>query len=148
MRPCPPPHLRSLHAFSAIANLPPSIPPTLCHNFKWSKLSLNTVLSGKTDTRVAYTPDKAPNMLATEDPVYAALSITQKPSWVRNPAAYPVVTSSRPVSFEDPDGTSAQILLRLGTLYVVGHVITVKRWKQTSPRRVCSTPPHHPPPSS
>jgi hypothetical protein len=44
------------------------------------------------------------------------------------------------MSFEDPDGTSAQALLRGRTLYMLGHVVTVKRWKQSPPKRVSYKP--------
>jgi hypothetical protein len=42
--------------------------------------------------------------------------------------------------FEDPDSTSTQALLRHRTLYAFGHVITVKHWKQTPPKRAPSKP--------
>lgn len=80
-------------------------------------------------------PDQVHNALAAENPAYAALTITQQPSWVRDPSTYPSGASSLSVSFEDPDGTSAQSLLCLRTPYAFGHVITVKRWKKTPPKR-------------
>ncbi|KAH9976040.1 hypothetical protein BJV74DRAFT_862265 [Russula compacta] len=52
----------------------------------------------------------------------------------------PGAISSPSISFEDPDGTKAQALLRHRILYAFGHVITVKRWKQPPPKRVPSTP--------
>ncbi|KAI0250930.1 hypothetical protein BJV78DRAFT_1282840 [Lactifluus subvellereus] len=69
---------------------------------------------------------------------YASLTITQKPSWVRDPATYQNgASSSLSMSFEDPDSTDAQTLLCQCTLYAFGHVITVKCWKQTPPK--CTT---------
>jgi hypothetical protein len=128
-------------SLSALSESSPASPLTLRHNVKWSKLRLNSVPTGTSDTRGAFTPDEAHNALITENPSYATLSITQKPSWVRDPKTYkPGATSSLSVSFEDPDGTGAQTLLRLRTLYAFGHVITVKRWKQTPPKRAPSNP--------
>jgi hypothetical protein len=125
----------------AIAESAPETPPTLRPNVKWSKIRFNAVPTGKTDTRGAYTPDEVHNALVIENPAYAALTITQKPSWVRDPSTYSSsAISSFSVSFEDPDGTSAQTLLRHKTFYAFGHVATVKRWKQSPPKRVPSTP--------
>lgn len=128
-------------SLSALAESAPQTPPTLRPNVKWSKLRFNAVPTGKSDTRGAYTPDEAHAALVTENQAYATLTITQKPSWVRDPTTYtPGATSSLSVSFEDPDGTGIQTLLRHRTLYAFGHVITVKRWKQTPPKRVPNSP--------
>ncbi|KAI0257005.1 hypothetical protein BJV78DRAFT_836 [Lactifluus subvellereus] len=128
-------------SFSSMAESAPQSPPILRHNVKWTKLRFNAVPTGKTNTRKAYMPDEAHKALANENPAYTALIITQKPSWVRDPTTYlPGATSSLSVSFEDPDGTSAQTLLRHRTLYAFGHVITVKRWKQSPPKRARKTP--------
>ena len=119
-------------SLSAMAESAPQSPPSLRRNVAWSKIRLNAVPTGKTETTGAHTPDEAHVALISENPAYAALTITQKPSWVRDPSKYlPGALSSLSVSFEDPDGTSAQNLLRLRTLYAFGHVITVKRWKST-----------------
>ena len=127
-------------SLSASAESAPQAPPTLRPNIKWSKLRFNAVPTGKTNTRGAYTPDEAHNAFAAENPAYASLTVTQKPSWVRDPATYsPDTSSSLSVSFEDPDGTSAQTLLRQRTLHAFGHVITVKRWKNTPPKRKATT---------
>jgi len=49
----------------------------------------------------------------TKNPAYAALTIAQKPLWVWDPTTYAIgAISSLSVSFEDPDSTSAQALLR------------------------------------
>jgi hypothetical protein len=136
------PHLAEVlqPSLSALSDSAPQLPPTLRHNVKWSKLRLNAVPTGKTATQGAHTPDTVHNALVTENPAYAALTITQNPSWVRDPSTYLAgAISSLSVSFEDPDGTSAQHLLRLRTLYAFGHVVTIKRWKQTPPKRKPST---------
>ncbi|SRR6266478_1145499 len=77
-----------------------------------------------------------------ENPTYAALTITQKPSWVWDPSTYtaPGATSSLAFSFEDPDGTSTQALLHMRTVYVFGHVATVKCWKTSPPKRTAVKP--------
>ena len=125
----------------AIAESAPQTPPTLRPNVKWSKLRFNAVPTGKSDTRGAYTPDEVHNALVSENPAYAALTITQKPSWVRDPSTYSSsAISSFSVSFKDPDSTSAQTLLHHRTFYAFRHVATVKRWKQSPPKRVPSTP--------
>jgi hypothetical protein len=128
-------------SLSALSDSNPPSPLTLRHNVKWSKLRLNAVPTGTSDTRGAFTPDEAHAALVTENPAYASLTITQKPSWVRDPKTYKSgATSSLSVSFEDPDGTGTQNLLRHRTLYAFGRVITVKRWKQTPPKRAPSKP--------
>lgn len=128
-------------SLSEMAESAPESPPSLRHNVKWSKLRINSVPTGKADTRGSYTPDEVHNALVAENPAYATLTITQKPSWVRDPSSYqPGAISSLSFSFEDPDGTSAQTLLRHRTLYAFGHVITVKRWKNSPPKRVPSIP--------
>jgi hypothetical protein len=135
--------------FSALSQSAPQNPPTLRHNVKWSKLCINAIPTGKTNFQEACTPDQVHNALATENPFYVALIITQKPSWAQDPSFYtPGTISSLSVSFEDPDSTSAQNLLHHRTLFAFGHVVTIKRWRQTSPKRVPSkkTAPHTKPP--
>jgi hypothetical protein len=91
-------------SLSPLSDSAPQSPPTIRHNTKWSKLRLNAVPTGKTATRGAHTPEEAHKSLLNENPSYAALNITQKPSWVRDPASYsPGATFSLSVSFEDPD---------------------------------------------
>ena len=125
----------------ALAESAPQSPPTLRHNVKWSKIRLNAVPTSKSEHREAYTPDEAHKALVTENTAYANLTITQKPSWVRDPSTYQLgATLSLSISFEDPDSTNAQTLLRQRTLYAFGHVITVKRWKQTPPNRAARRP--------
>ncbi|KAF8500134.1 hypothetical protein F5888DRAFT_1632943 [Russula emetica] len=123
--------------FAALSQSSPSSPRPLRPNVKWSKLHLNAIFTGVTPNRGAYTPDECHAALVAENPSYAALTITQKPSWVRDPITYQQgAVSSLSVSFEDPDGTGAQTLLRHSTLFAFGHVVTVKCWKQTPPKRV------------
>src|SRR6266403_2842131 len=127
-------------SLSVLTSTPLHQAPTLHPNIKWSKLCFNAVPTGKTAFKGAYSPDEAHKALTAENPAYASLTVTQKPSWVRDPSSYSDgAISSLAVSFEDPDGTSAQALLRQRTLYAFGNVITVKRWKQTPPKHTTAT---------
>src|SRR6266403_3246491 len=67
---------------------------------------------------------------------------TQEPSWVQDPSTYtaPGTTSSLVFSFKDPDGTSTQALLCMRTVYVFGHIATVKRWKTSPPKQTAVKP--------
>jgi hypothetical protein len=68
--------------------------------------------------------------LATINPSYAALLITQKPSWVRAPTSYSSgAVSSLSVAFEDTDGSILRALLAEHYLYAFGNRATVKKWK-------------------
>jgi hypothetical protein len=136
-------------SLSAMAESAPQTPPTLRHNVKWSKLRINSVPTGKTDNRGAFTPDEVHNALVSENPAYATLNITQKPSWVRDPTSYQSgAISSLSFSFEDPDSSCAQTLLRHRTLYAFGHVTTVKRWKQSPPKKRPTGTTAPPPPNN
>jgi len=98
-------------------------PPTIRPNIKWSKLLINSVPTGVSHTRKAMTPDECNTALASDNPAYAILNITQKPSWVRNPTSYSEgAVSSLVVAFEDPDGSLAHGLLASKMLYIFGHL--------------------------
>ena len=127
-------------SFSVLTSIPLALAPTLHPNIKWSKLCFNAVPTGKTAFKGAYSPDEAHKALTAENPAYASLTVTQKPSWVRDPSSYSEGTiSSLAVSFKDPDGSSTQALLCHRTLYAFRHVITVKCWKQTPPKKTQAT---------
>ena len=66
----------------------PLPPPTIRPNVKWSKLLINSVPTGVAPFCDARTPDECHTALVTDNPSYATLNITQKPSWVRNPLSY------------------------------------------------------------
>ena len=100
-------------------------------NVKWSKISINGVPTGASPTRTPYTPEECHAALAAINSTYAALQITQKPSWVRPPTSYSHDSvSSLSVAFEDPDGCKAKALLVERYLYIFGNRATVKKWKQ------------------
>lgn len=86
------------------------------------------------------TPDQCHAALTVENPSYAKLNITQRPSWVRNPKSYSEdAVSLLVVAFEDLDGSLAHELLKNRVLYVFGHCTTLKKWKQR-PTAHCPLP--------
>jgi hypothetical protein len=121
---------------------PITIPHTRA-NVKWSKILINGLPTGVTDSRGAYTPDECQTALISENPSYASLIIAQKPNWVKPPHAYtPGSSSSLVVAFEDPDGTKARALLGAKYLYAFGTRAMLRKWKQRP------TPPTPPSPAS
>ncbi|KAF8259482.1 hypothetical protein EI94DRAFT_1707072 [Lactarius quietus] len=109
----------------------PLYPPTIRPNVKWSKLLINNVPTGVTAEDKAKTPDECHAALVSDNPTYASLNITQKPSWVRNPSSYPEgAISLLVVAFEDPDGSLAREILTKKVLYMYGHCATIRKWKQ------------------
>jgi hypothetical protein len=124
----------------------PLPPPHTRPNVKWSKILINGTPTGDS-------ADECHEALSSENPAYASLLVTQKPSWVRPPSHYSAGSSSSlVVAFEDPDGTVIKMLLTEKHLYAFGARVTVKRWKQRPPQPkalpplpAANTPP---PPSS
>ena len=106
-------------------------------NVKWSKVLINSVPVGITDSRGPWTPDECHRALEAHNPSYAFLKVTQKPTWVRPPSTYQSGNrSSLVVAFEDPDGSVKQAILSNRQLYLLGVRAKVSRWKQaphTSP---------------
>lgn len=120
--------------FSASAFSSPDSPPQIRPNVRWSKLLINRVPTGKSSDHEVFTPEECHQALLTENPSYASLSITQRPSWVRSPSLYKDgAVSSLSLSFEDPDGSRAQALIASRTLFIFGSVAVVKKWKQKPP---------------
>ncbi|KAF8261100.1 hypothetical protein EI94DRAFT_1810805 [Lactarius quietus] len=104
----------------------PLSPPTIRPNVKWSKLLINNVPTGVTTEDGAKTPDECHAALVLDNPAYASLIITQKPSWVRDPNSYPEgAVSSLVVAFEDPDGSLACGILVKKVLYAYRHCTTI-----------------------
>ena len=99
-------------------------------NTKWSKITINSVPTGASQVRSPYSPDECHAALAALNPIYASLSITQHPSWVRLPTSYKSGSiSSLSVAFEDPDGSKLKVLLAEHYLYAHGNRATVLKWK-------------------
>jgi len=83
-----------------------------------------------TDRRDAYTPEECHRALLADNPQYAQLIITQKPSWVKSPAAYsPSSSSSLVFAFEDPDGSTKSSILNSKHVYLHGTRATIRSWK-------------------
>ncbi len=105
--------------------------PTIRPNIKWSKILLNSVPTGVSPNRTAKSPEECHTAFLTENPSYAKLTVTQKPSWVRNPSTYTEgAVSSLIVAFEDSDGSLLRSLLTNKVLYVFGSCATLRKWKQ------------------
>ncbi|KAI9434763.1 hypothetical protein BJY52DRAFT_1231070 [Lactarius psammicola] len=112
-------------------------PRTIRPNVKWSKILINSVPTGVLNLKPAKTPDECHTALIADNPTYASLHVTQRPSWVRNPTSYSDNTvSSLVMAFEDPDGSVARGLLAGKVLYIFGACATLRKWKQRpSPHR-------------
>ena len=127
-------------AYSSTVN--PIITPHTRANVKWSKILINGLPTGVTDSRDAYTPDECHAALAAENPSYSSLIIAQKPSWVKPPHDFtPGSSFSLVMAFEDLDGSKARALLGAKHLYAFGTRATLRKWKQRS------TPPSPPSPT-
>ncbi|KAH9019509.1 hypothetical protein EDB85DRAFT_1896607 [Lactarius pseudohatsudake] len=115
----------------------------------------NLVLTGSPDTTAQSLQLATPTILGN-NPAYASLHVTQRPSWVRNPDSYSNNTvSSLVVAFEDPDSSLARGLLASKVLFIFGNCATIRKWKQrplTRKSKTESTPnapnpqPHTQPP--
>ncbi|KAH9055111.1 hypothetical protein EDB83DRAFT_2521314 [Lactarius deliciosus] len=116
-------------------------------NVKWSKILINSVPTGVSSTSSAHMPDSCHTALIDNNPNYASLTITQRPSWVRNPTSYTNDTVSLlVVAFEDPDGSHARDLLATKVLYIFGNCTTLRKWKQRpSTRKTKNNPTHNSP---
>jgi len=103
--------------------------PIVRANVKWSKILINGVPTGAGEDRGPHTPGQCHEALLAENPTYATLNVTQKPSWVRTPSSYaPNSTSSLTVSFEDPDGAKLKELLAVKCFFIFGTAATTKCW--------------------
>src|SRR5712672_1075613 len=116
-------------------------------NVKWSKILINGVPTGKSQSREPYTPDECHQALLENNPAYASLTVMQKPSWVKAPSSYTVnATSSLAVAFEDPDGTKLKTIIEGRHLYAFRTRLNTKKWKQKpSSTQPSNQPLVHPP---
>ena len=111
-------------------------------NTRWSRILLNRVPTGATSSTEAASPNQCHDSLLADNPSYATLTITQRPSWVKDPSSYsPGSVSSLSFAFEDPDGSLAKKLLSEKELYIFGTSATVKKWKQKTPPKKPTQPP-------
>jgi len=116
-------------------------------NVKWSKILINGVPTGKSQSWEPYNPDECHQALLENNPAYASLTVMQKPSWVKAPSSYTVnAASSLAVAFEDPDGTKLKSIIEGRHLYAFGTRLNTKKWKQKpSTTQPSNQPPVHPP---
>jgi hypothetical protein len=125
-------------ANSYMASVTPLPPPTWA-NIKSSKLLINSIPTGASDSCGVYSPEECHLALVATNPSYATLPVTQKPSWVHSPSSYKADSSSSLiVAFEDPDGERLKSMLAARHLFAFGTRATVKKWKQ---RTKSSKPP-------
>jgi hypothetical protein len=86
---------------------------------KLLKLLFHNVCTSQTDKHPAYSPNDIHQELIANNPVY--LTITQKSSWVKNPANFISDQFSVSFAFEDPDGKiTVAILHSHKALYLFG----------------------------
>lgn len=104
--------------------------PLIRATTKWSKILLNGVPTGVSNSRDAYTPEECHQALLSDNPHYAQLTITQKPSWVKSPSSYtPSSFSSLVFAFEDPDGSKKASFLNSKYVYLYGTRANLRKWK-------------------
>jgi hypothetical protein len=110
-------------------------------NAKWSKILINGLPTGVTDSRGTYTPDECYTALASENPSYTPLIIAQKPLWVKPSHSFtPGSSSSLVMAFKDLDGTIARVLLGAKHLYAFSTHATFRKWKQRPTQPIPPTP--------
>ncbi|KAH9055101.1 hypothetical protein EDB83DRAFT_2316239 [Lactarius deliciosus] len=137
----------TISSFTKAATLPPcpSVVISLA-NTNWSgpRPTLAQICKGINDTleqaqnnQVRVSAASCHTALVDNNPNYTSLSITQWPSWVKNPSSYTNGSvSSLVVAFEDPDKSLACGLLTDKVWYIFGNCATLRKWKQCpSPRK-------------
>ena len=110
-------------------------PPPITANSKWSKILINNIPTGTSSTCGPWTTEECHNTLCTENPAYATLNITQKPSWVKPPNT----TSSLVVAFKDPHGKLAQDIISSRSLFTFGTCAPVRivlQWLSEPPKPI------------
>jgi hypothetical protein len=110
-------------------------------NVRWSRILLNHVPTGATSNAEVASPNQCHESLLADNPSYATLTITQRPSWVKDPSSYSAGSvSSLSFAFEDPNGSLATKLLSEKELYIFGTNATIKKWKQKPPTKKPTQP--------
>jgi hypothetical protein len=108
--------------------------PAAQPNVKWSKISINGVPTGASNECSTYTHAENHESLKLNNPAYASLTVTQRPSWVRPPTSYTTGSVfSLSLAFEDPDGSKLRTILAECYLYIHGHRATIRKWKYHQP---------------
>ncbi|KAG8790269.1 hypothetical protein FRC12_012343 [Ceratobasidium sp. 428] len=99
----------------------------------WSRLLVSSVPArGSLGKPVFSESDLARSLLL--NPTIQNIPITRQPRWIRNPTNITGAKSSFSFSFEDPDGSIAQLLCKT-PLFVFGAPVTMKRWKHNPKAR-------------
>src|SRR5712671_2818023 len=97
-------------------------------NIKWSKILINSIPTSKMQSREPYNLDECHQALLNNNPTYASLTVTQKPSWVKALSSYTVnTTSSLAVAFKDPDGTKLKTIIEGRHLYTFRTRLNTKK---------------------
>ncbi|KAG8695047.1 hypothetical protein FRC09_009422 [Ceratobasidium sp. 395] len=103
-----------------------SFPLLVTRDVPWAKLMVSSVPTRSTQTSPTYSEEEVKKSFLL-NPAIQTLKITRAPRWVRNPASITGMHSSFTFSFEDPDGSLAQLLAK-SDLFVLGEPVHLKRW--------------------
>jgi len=134
----------TIHEQTKAPHVTPHVTPHIASNVKWSRVLISNVPTGVSSRRGPWTPEECHEALVKDNPSYATLNITKKPSWIRPPDTYKTNSSSSLIfAFEDPDGHIAQNLLNNKYLHTFGTCTTVKAWKDRLTRAYITTEPTH-----
>jgi len=114
-------------------------PVSVYRDVKWSKLLLHNVWTGKSDKEPPHSSEDIHRELIAHNPAYRELTITQKPSWVKNPAELKN-RSSICFAFEDPDGKICnQFMHSHKVLYLFGDRSPIRCWLKAKELRCVET---------
>jgi hypothetical protein len=108
-----------------------SIPLPTQTNIKWSKLLINGIPIGTSNSQSTYTSKKCHQVVTANNPSYATLLAMLKPLWVHPPTSYKAdLASSLAVAFKNLDGKRLKSMLAARHLFAFGTRATIKKWKQ------------------
>ncbi|KAG8699379.1 hypothetical protein FRC09_006656, partial [Ceratobasidium sp. 395] len=93
----------------------------------WSQLLVSSVPARDSPSNPVFSESDLTRSLLL-NPAMRNIPITRQPRWIRNPTNIVGFKSSFSFSFEDPDGSIAQLLCKT-PLFVFGAPVTTKRWK-------------------
>ncbi|KAG8792238.1 hypothetical protein FRC12_006691 [Ceratobasidium sp. 428] len=99
----------------------------------WSRLLVSSVPARDSPGNPVFSESDLTRSLLL-NPAIRNIPITRQPRWIRNPTNIVGIKSSFSFSFEDPDGSIAQLLCKT-PLFVFGAPVTTKRWKHNPKAR-------------
>jgi hypothetical protein len=108
----------------------PFTPPHTRASIKWSKILINGLPTGVSDSKGAFTPDECNSALATENPLYAPLIIAKTLMGQASPFSHCWLVIIPRCAFEDLNGSKARTLLGAKYLYAFGTRALLRKWKQ------------------